>query len=495
MRGQPRAIDFARSAMLAVLGCALAAAVLAAIRWRSPWYDEFYTLYVTRPGVPLGMLWHAWLADNHPPLFYALAWVTNAPGAHLEIRRLLNVGILIGAAGALGLVAWRRPPLRTTLFAYAAGLCAAVPMVDRAADLRSYFLSFCAGAVAVAALAAFVKPGERLPRRAALFLAASLLAALTVHIVTTLIVGTLVGAFCCWLLLAGDRAGALRLAGIAALAAVPAAMGYALQFAVMNANTRAFWIDAGWEYAYWIIRGETVSAAFANPVLTLGGCCGLAWIALRDGRVRRLSPELGLILTLGFGTALVLVLLFAMHTQRPIVVGRYLVAIYPPILMALATGWAALCSRIGARWTVAVEALLVAAALAALQHNVSVPLKRTGWDASGAAIARIAAACPGTKIHMNTAWNGATLALAPAENLAVVPYAYRLTAARHGFALEQPGSRAMGGPCPAVFWSEHVTTLHPTADDIARDLRRRGYQVHHGYLRRIGDGLVFVGGR
>ena len=57
-----------------ILAVAFFVASCLAIAQRGPWYDEFYSFYLARPGATLGVLGPAWLRDNHPPLFYGLVW-------------------------------------------------------------------------------------------------------------------------------------------------------------------------------------------------------------------------------------------------------------------------------------------------------------------------------------------------------------------------------------------------------------------------------------
>lgn len=478
---------------LAILAIALVAAMLVAIHGRAPWYDEFYTYYVTRPGVGLGVLWPAWMRDNHPPLFYFTTWATNWLGPAMADRRLLNLGFFAAAAAALLLIGRARPDLRGLLFAYAVALAGYQPTIERVAELRSNFLAYAAGAVAVAALAAFAAPFRVAPsRRAAAGLAVALAAAFFVHLSATLILGAVAAAFGLRLILARDWQGARRLATIGVVAALPFVATMAFQATTIAGNTRTFWIPAGFDAARWAIELEVVANLATNWPLTLAGLAGLALLALQVLSQRRLSPEASLVLTLSGGLALAVGLLVAVHLQRPFVIGRYLVCLHPPIALILATGAVTLAGRIGRKMGMLLDVMLVAGALLAIHGHLHDVLARSGWDGTASAIARIARACPGTKIYTDTYWNRPTLDLPPTDNRAVIPFAYSWVARDHGFALAPASSRALAATCPTVFWTEHVAGQAPDARTIRDALRRRGFPVTEGHLRRIGDGWIFI---
>lgn len=476
----------ARSVMAGLLAAATSVAMLFAIAHRSPWYDEYYTLYVTRPGLPWREAWPMWLADNHPPLFYALAWASSALGTAAEPRRLLNLAIALAVALVLAALAARRPALRTTLFAYAAGLVASAPLIDRVAELRGNFLALAAAAMAVAALVALAQPG-RLSRRGALALGAALALAWSIHLAATVIMGALALAFAVRLWLAGDRAAMWRFIAICALAALPFVASMGVQASTIAANTHSFWIPGGLSTARWAIEGQLLAALSANPALTLAGSAGLVRLALQDLRAPRLSADSATVAALAGGLALAVVLLVAVHLMRPFVIDRYLVALHPIIAMILALGTMAL-ARTMRRGRLLLDLCLVAGALLALAHNVTRTLARPGWDGTAGRIARIVARCPQTQVIADLHWNADVMALPPPENRAVVPWAYAQVAARHHFALAD--SAAPGGSCSTIYWAEHVATHHPSPAQVAAAIG-----VRAGRLERIGDGWIFIAQR
>ena len=488
---QARPAPILQRAILAVVGLALAAAGLAVIFGRSAWYDEYYTFYITRPGVPLRELWAGWLRDNHPPLFYFLAWATGWLGPDVPARRLLNLAIGAIAALALWGVARRRQNLGPLLFWYTLGLGGALPFVVRVAELRSNFLAFAAASVAVAALVAFGQAPARRGRDA-LFLGLSLGVAFTVHLAATIILGCLAVAFGLQEVLARDWKGARRFAAIVLAASLPFAACMAIQFDTISGNTRSFWIPGGFAAARWTIQNEIAAGLHANLPLTIAGMAGIGLLVIQDARDRRVSDDLARVLTLGLGMGLAIIVLIALHLQRPFVIGRYLVAVHPVLAMILACGAAAVARAVDRRLAALIALAVLVGSLAAIHRNVRRTLDLPGWDGTASAIAEEVRACPATVVHPALAWNGATMTLAPVDNRAVVPFAYRMVAARHGFSVADETSRQISRSCPTLFWAEHVPGPPPTGAELLRSLQAQGYPVTSGKLAQIGDGWIFV---
>lgn len=99
-------LTVARRIGFVILSAMFGVATVIAMFGRGPWYDEFYAVYLVRPGVPLPALVPAWLRDNHPPLFYGLAWAwsrliagTSLAGT-VEGLRTVNLVFLAGLIGA-----------------------------------------------------------------------------------------------------------------------------------------------------------------------------------------------------------------------------------------------------------------------------------------------------------------------------------------------------------------------------------------------------------
>ncbi|MBT0669401.1 hypothetical protein HT136_13600 [Novosphingobium profundi] len=481
-----------RSALYAALGGAFLVFALLAIAHRGPWYDELYTYYMTRPGQPFGALWAGWLRDNHPPTYYFLAWLANLFGPALVAHRLINLVIAGAALSVLWALARVCTALRPLLFAYLVA-CASYPSaVMQVAELRSNFLAYASAALAVAALVGLATPESRRGRGRAAVLCTVLAFAFCVHLAETVIVAGVCAAFGLRLLLERALPQAARLAVIGALAAVPFVLCMAVQLATIAGNTQVFWIAGGLSAARWAIELEVLANLAANPALTLAGLVGLAFLVAGDFRRRRVSEPLRLVLTLAGGLALAVAMLVVIHLQRPFIIDRYLVGLHPPIGMIMAIGSASALERLGKGGRTLLCVALVAGAIWAMAAAERLVEARTSWDGTGAAIGELVRACPTTRVYSDTAWNRVTLDLPPRDNRAVIPFAYRWVAQRHGFALTDARSRDLSPACPTVFWTEHVAGQSPSAGAIIASLRARGFAIGTADLRRIGDGWLLV---
>jgi len=483
-----RASGLAIRLAMALLLAALALAGLWAIAHRGPWYDEFFALYVTsRPGSFATALTRHWLADNHPPLYYALVDLTRWLGDQVEQRRLVNA--LIGAAALAGGWAVARaasPRFRLLAALYLAGLAAQPLLLLHVAELRSYFLSLAAvGLLVLALVRAWLEPGQ--PGRGgrlALWLAA--LAALNTHIATTLIAGALLAAFTAIALLRRRRDFLRAILPPALASALVFVAVTAIQLPHWEANTRAFWIKPGLSAARWAIENVLVACLAANPVLLAGGTLGAALLLWRLLRRQR-SPEADCLLALGLGVAGALAGVLAIHLVRPFVVDRYLVGLAPPIAMSLALGLASLVRRRPV-WSGLAVVAAVLAALFALHANALMTAARPSWSGTAAQIAEEVRRCPGTVVHHDPLWNAPVAALPPAENREVLPFAYTTMAARHQFTLEPVTSRRLAAECPTLLWTEHAHA--PTEPELLARLQATGFAVSRVTITRIGDGWI-----
>lgn len=476
----------AESLAAAAIALAFAAAALWAIFARGPWYDEFYTLYVASPRFPLAAALTAhWLPDNHPPLFYALARATAFLGEEAAPRRLLNLALLAAAAGA----AWVLLRGRGWGVGLALALAAQPASLLAASELRSYFASLAAATVLTVALTSeWLDPGGPRARRMALWAAA--LVAFNLHIVTTIVAAALFAPFVAAALLRREWRKAAGLALPAACGAALFAVVTALQLPHWLGNTRGFWIPAGFDAARWPLEHLLVRTLSANPVVLAGALAGLALLARDVWRRGRTAVALEAIGLLSLSAALAAVVLIALHLLRPLVMEKYLIALIPVIATGLALGFARALDSLG-RWQTAALAAAALWSLAAIVGNAREAAAMNSWDRSATALARIAARCPDSAVHIDPAFaNAYTMSLSPADNRAVVAFAYRDTARRHGLRLEPAGSRRVSARCPTLFWGEHDTSRRVSAAGLLARERARGFALERLRLVRVGDGWI-----
>ena len=488
--------DRAITVLIALLTLALLGFQLHAMAARGPWYDEFYTFYVTRR--PLGWteaLRRHWLVDNHPPLFYALSRATDWLGDTIEARRRINALVEI-ALLALAALAVRRERTHWLLAAlFLAFLIAQGPAIVSAAELRSYFVSFAAAALLVLVLTAAWLEGStaRGWRRAALTIA--LLVAFNTHIATTLLCGAMYAAFLGGALLRRDFALSRALLWPALGAGVLFVAITAIQFPLWENNTRSFWITPGFSAARWAIEMALIRAIEANLLLAATGALGLALLMADALRQHVMDRRLQAALILGLGAALGAAMLLAIHVLwRPFVIERYLTALLPMLGMALVLSLTRLLQPLGPRAGAGLLVAISALSLVTLARNTEATIAKTTWRGTAAAIGAKTAQCQDAAVHIAPArWNADLLALAPADNAAVVPFAYRTMAARYGFAIEAASSRRVSATCPTLFWAEQGQRHVSSAADILRDVRGDGFTFSTLTVRRIGDGWIAEG--
>lgn len=274
---------------LAALG--FAAALVWTVSRRGPWYDEFYTWFVTRPDRPLlAALRDSWLADNHPPLFYLLAWAGGWAAGQIETLRLLNLAALAATLAAGWVLVRRRPRLWLPAALVVLVLATSSSTLAAATELRSYFLSTCAAAMVMLALVSgwlSRRPATK-PEQAALW--GAVLIGFNLHIITTLILGAVLVPF---LAAAGWwRRDLLR-------RWLPAVLGGGLVFVAITAlqashwqgNTVKFWIPAGAAPALRAIGYALQRIAEANLPLLAAALAGTGWLAWQGWRNRRVPPH------------------------------------------------------------------------------------------------------------------------------------------------------------------------------------------------------------
>jgi hypothetical protein len=475
---------------------ALLVAALPAMAERGPWYDEFYSLYAADPTVAFwAALNERWLPDNHPPLFYALAWATGWLGDGVEPRRYVNLFILAGFIAGFAML-WRQAPLcRIWGPMYLVALAGMGLAVQTMAELRSGFLVLASASLLVAALATVANPvAPPATRRGWLVLAGAMLVALNAHFVATVICGCLIACFGMWALLHRNYRVFGLLAACTVLASIPFLLTTAVQLGTIEQNTRTFWIPAGFDAGRWVIQGFAQDLALGNIVLTLLATFGLAKLAWEALRMRQWHPDMQLVAVLGAGMLLAIAVVLALHMLRPIIVGRYLVALGPGAALVLAIGATnALSTLNGLLRFAAMAAVLMIMGLS-LFHDVGEVRSKPSWAGTARRIAEIVVTCPETVVHPALHWNAYTMDLPPADNRVVVPMAYRHMASSFGFAVEGADSRRTSATCPDIFWAEHVSGQEVDERRIADELRREGYSIRRTRLERIGDGWLLISG-
>ncbi|WP_395331554.1 hypothetical protein WBP06_02550 [Novosphingobium sp. BL-8H] len=478
------------TAVLAAI--ALAVAIAWACLHRGPWYDEFYTQYVTQTGPGWGdALGKSWLADNHPPLYYALVRATDWMGA-IETHRLLNLAI--GALSLLGgvLVVRDVPRLRPASAALLVLLAGNEWSILSGSELRSYFLSLCAGTLLALSLAALglARSGGSPARRAVY--AITVMVAFNTHIVTTLIAGALIAPFLMAAMLRRDWAYARAVAVPAVLAGTVFVATCLIQLPHWQANTQKFWIEPGFASARWSVEYALLRTLEANPLILAGSVLGVALMGRDLMRTRAACAGVSTLALLAGGVALGIVTLVALHMLHPMLIEKYLTAMVGALSVGIALGCGRLLHALGPR--MAALSLIAALALSiwGMVQNTGKAATRNSWYGTARFIAGQVRDCPGTLVHVDPFWNADVMAMPPADNRAVAPWAYREVAGHFAIALEPDSSRRLARGCPTLFWAEHDTRHRFDDVSILAHLRDSGFAVNAIEVRRIGYGWVAI---
>lgn len=468
--------------------------VAAALVWgslhRGPWYDEFYTQYVTRAGTGwLADLRDSWLHDNHPPFYYALMRATAWLG-DIETHRLVNVGI--GAAALLGgaLVVKEQRTLARPALLLLLLLMANPWTVHAGTELRSYFLSLCAGAVLALCLAAIWTGPAQMARSTQVVYTIAVFAAFNTHIITTIVSGAVILPFVVAALATKDWP------KVRALLPAPLAAGIvfititAIQLPHWERNTQVFWIASGFDAARYAMEYAVQRTLEANPLILLGAAVGGIMMCREFLRTRSNSGLILVAFLTGAGIALGFAVLMAIHLIRPILVEKYLTGAIGVIALILALACSHALSAAGRRTETGLlfGALIVSGF--SLHANVREAAGQNSWLGTGRLIARTVSQCPATAVHTDDFWNAGVMAMSPADNRHVAPWAYAQIAKRLDFAVQASASHAMSSTCPNLFWAEHDTTHQFAEKNILEHLQRRGFALRTITLYRVGDGWV-----
>lgn len=476
---------------LAAVAVALLGALVYSIACRGPWYDEFYTFYVTDPGFAWREAFSQhWLPDNHPPLYYVLVRAVRGLWSDIEALRLINVvfgAIAFACAGFCVRGDRKAASLAIVLFLFLASQRATLLY---GAELRSYFLTLCSTSLLVLALTAIYfdrQPGGFWRRST---LALSIFVSFNTHIVATLVSGAILLPFVVVFALQRNF-GALRAILIpAVLSGLVFVAVTAIQLPLWEANTRSFWIPAGFTAGWTAIQVTAQRALEGNPVILVLAAIGWALSVVQAIRHRLRSPELEVCAILGVGALLALGLLLGIHGWRPIIVEKYLTCLIPVLGMTLAIGMGQLFKQVPAKLCALLMTLAAVASLVAINAHRLETVRAKSWTGTAEAIGSQVARCPDTVVHIDPYWNSDIVDTPPRDNIATVAFAYRVMARRHGFAVEPVDSRRISNTCPTLFWAEHDTRRRFATADIVAHLRDKGFDVSNIAQVRLGDGWI-----
>jgi hypothetical protein len=414
---------------------------------RGTWLDEFWSLYLADPALPLREAWPRWLSDNHPPLpdlLYRLAlW---AGGGIAGGRVALNLPPLLGLAAATALFR-RASAVRNPFYLVMAVLAVSVPGFATAfSELRSYAWQICA--ITIVLQLTYFMTADAPNGKARAAMAAGLVAipfATCLHFVSGLIVSFALALLILHLARTGDR----RWVPVAAAAGLGwAATGATLLFQLprITAVMDYKWITTTTPQALRLFGSAAWRLVLANPLA--------AWTAIENRQER--SGRVFLRLTAVAAAASALILL-AVNAARPIVIDRYILAWQ----LLLAGGVAAIAAPLLARSRSRYAIFFVIAAVTILVSAVR-ESRRGGWEGTRDRIAQTVRACPGTNVYAITPWRmgPARHSHVAAVESEVFALGYRHMAAEGGFRFDMVPDAMTVLPlsprCPTLLWVEHA---------------------------------------
>jgi hypothetical protein len=454
-------------ATAALIALAVVGAIVSAI-WRGPEFDEFWTLAISDPRVPLDWQFaNMWMHDAHPPLFaFGARLVQTLAGESYIALRLFNL-IPLAAFLAIFAACWTwaaraRAFLISFLLLWVSSL-----FFGYFAVARSYFImhAFVAAFMMVAVVSlSWPPPSEQHARRLVVIALTGLLVAANINFLAAAISAPFLALFVllAWLQRRRQLALAFLAGGVLAYLPLLATTLIQLGFMLKYAGTDN-WVEAQsigrafgeFSRLMWRSAGQNV------PAILLAIVCGVAAIIalIRNRTPKPRSETRPVIIGLLAVWTLTSMLMLALDQVKPFIVGPYLLTLATALSVVIAL---AIARPIFQRRVIFWFAFVFAAGVtgAGLVQKTAEP----NWLGTIRVIETELKACPGARVWFAT-WPRAKR---PELEEAIFPAAYRYAARAGGF--ESNLRNAADTPLPttapacAYVWIEHMPS-----DDI-RDL-------------------------
>jgi len=439
----------------------VAVLVLSLLVWsdlaKGVWYDEMWSKWMSSRELGLAdAVRDRWLQDVHPPLFYIFNWsISAAIGPDVVVHRFLNFVWLAALAGLGAYLAHIRASMRPALVVGAILLLSNRDL-GLFVEYRSYAMIMCATAALMLLLAELMARGRDLvlPEDGVLLALLGLVIALSLnlHYISTAICGITIAVF------SFDRArlGQWRWAGammaVAVVAMLPLLAGLWAQQPYVASAVQDFWIRTRPIIAVKIVAGKLVYATGLNLVL--------AWCAVMLLRNRNVDRAAAHFAVLAIGSALIACsLLLLINLFKPVIVTRYLAAISPIVIFALA-------ALLGPRIASDRKLFLVFVANAAVVGLIMIwPIRKAdAWNDGAQIVATMVRECPDTNVYAMS-----RMVAVPKPTISALPndgpfmeWAMTDLARSYGFtpAMVHPTVPVAAlplstGGCPTVLWLEH----------------------------------------
>lgn len=425
------------------------------------WNDELWSKWMTSRELALGdAARERWFQDAHPPLFYLINWTLNAViGPDVVQHRWLNVGWLAALGGVGAYLARFRPGIRPALVVGAL-LLLSNRDIALFGEYRSYAMITCATAALMLLMGEMIARERDLAlpqdRTLAIMLGIVIALALNLHYISTLICGIAIGVFSLDRARLGYWRWAATMLGVAMVAMLPVVGSLWAQQPFLAAAVPDFWVKTSAFAGVRMAGSKVVLATGFNLVVI--ACVVLE---LRRG-VAAGTPRHFAVLAIASAAAACL-LLIAINLFKPIIVPRYLVALSPIIIIALA---AIVGPRIASRRWLFLAFLGNAGVVALLSIW---PIASTpAWDEGARRVAAVVRDCPSTKVYTMFRMNGRPVSRFSAlpNEVPFVRWAMADLGRSYGVtpvfvdptSPPAPLPLAAGG-CPTLLWIEHAAKL------------------------------------
>ncbi len=426
--------------------CAVYAAVT-----RGIWLDEFWSLRLGNPGVPLfDAVDRLWLGDTNPfgaNLLYRLAVGTGVRDIG-ALRVILSVpATLLFLAGTA--IFSRSSPARDPFYLVMAMLVVALPaFVATFGDFRIYHWQLCAVAVCLQAAYRIMVEGSAAPlgRVATILALVAVVAALSLHFVAGFLVAAAIAPMLLHLVRLRRWRTATAIALAAALAGSATFIMAVIQYGRISQTVDASWIETTTLDAMLMMAGALSAPFLANPA-----AAAVALVVPRAPPGDRRT----FVLVIAAGVVLGGALLTGINAVRPVIVDRYLVPWQPAMCAILA---AAIARSLRCGWRLYMVAGCCALSIAVTTVRQS---REVGWKGTRDFIASTVRRCPATRVYAISPWRLRNTRDSRAANLErpVFVEAYQRLARNAGFAVAfvPDALRVLDVPaaCPLLVWIEH----------------------------------------
>jgi hypothetical protein len=499
------AVTAGLAASLAAIALVWAVAMLvAAARFRGVWIDEFWSVWMSPPGLSATGAASRWIHDVHPPFYSALSWlVSPLVGEDLFARRLLNLLPLAWLSGASAYAAIRFPEAVRFILTLLVLTLAGVLAVYFFPEHRSYFTILCLTTTTLIYLYCAFQADRDLAFRsdwpAAMALGVSATGAFCLHYVAAVTIGLMLGVFCLELIRRRlwRWAAVVFAAGVLGASMLCASVIWMLPW--LRAAGSNFWIVTGFRAAMNTTLKVVGVSALENLVAAAAAALAFVAALVRSRRGEPIpSGVVRYVACCGLALCLAIVTVLGINAVRPIVAYRYLT---PMVCLAMAGVAALACDRLfSRRW---IFAAFILNAIAVITFHGWQIARQTRWEATAREIAAAVKSCPDARVYVPRpaffADYPPTLDSAP-----VYALGYRHIAAAYGFGFRDfdPGSAQaveVSDHCPTIFWVEQIGQRRDLQQLMAATFVKSlpaGFNINAGRVswREQDKGLLFKEG-